>query len=239
MGRGRVQLKRIENKISRQVTFSKRRSGLLKKAKEISILCDADVALIIFSSKGKLFEYSSDLSSMDNILERYERHSQAQSQGIPINLELRASWTLEQPKLLSRIEALQRNLRNYAGEDLDLMSLRELQHLEHQIDTALRRVRSRKNQLVNESISQQQKEVRALQEQNNVLIKQLEQQNHAQNSTSFTQQSQQPMMPLPSLPMGLDEQMIQETTQSEEVGAHVGAGNNISLPHWMISHVNR
>lgn len=60
MGRGRVQLKRIENKISRQVTFSKRRSGLLKKAHEISVLCDAEVALIVFSTKGKLFEYSSD-----------------------------------------------------------------------------------------------------------------------------------------------------------------------------------
>ncbi|KAG6487807.1 hypothetical protein ZIOFF_056414 [Zingiber officinale] len=59
MGRGRVQLKRIENKINRQVTFSKRRSGLLKKAHEISVLCDAEVALIIFSTKGKLYEYSS------------------------------------------------------------------------------------------------------------------------------------------------------------------------------------
>lgn len=53
-------LKRIENKINRQVTFSKRRSGLLKKAHEISVLCDADVALIVFSTKGKLCEYSTD-----------------------------------------------------------------------------------------------------------------------------------------------------------------------------------
>ncbi|RZR88785.1 hypothetical protein BHM03_00016436 [Ensete ventricosum] len=60
MGRGRVQLKRIENKINRQVTFSKRRSGLLKKAHEISVLCDAEVALIIFSTKGRLYEYSTD-----------------------------------------------------------------------------------------------------------------------------------------------------------------------------------
>ncbi|KAL5993833.1 transcription factor [Asimina triloba] len=60
MGRGRVQLKRIENKINRQVTFSKRRMGLLKKAHEISVLCDAEVALIIFSTKGKLYEYSTD-----------------------------------------------------------------------------------------------------------------------------------------------------------------------------------
>lgn len=60
MGRGRVQLKRIENKINRQVTFSKRRIGLLKKAHEISVLCDADTAVIIFSTKGKLFEYATD-----------------------------------------------------------------------------------------------------------------------------------------------------------------------------------
>uniref|UniRef100_A0A0D3DBL2 MADS-box domain-containing protein n=1 Tax=Brassica oleracea var. oleracea TaxID=109376 RepID=A0A0D3DBL2_BRAOL len=58
MGRGRVQLRRIENKIRRQVTFSKRRTGLVKKVQEISVLCDADVALIVFSPKGKLFEYS-------------------------------------------------------------------------------------------------------------------------------------------------------------------------------------
>jgi hypothetical protein len=59
MGRGPVQLRRIENKINRQVTFSKRRNGLLKKAHEISVLCDAEVALIVFSTKGKLYEYSS------------------------------------------------------------------------------------------------------------------------------------------------------------------------------------
>jgi hypothetical protein len=59
MGRGPVQLRRIENKINRQVTFSKRRNGLLKKAHEISVLCDAEVALIVFSTKGRLYEYSS------------------------------------------------------------------------------------------------------------------------------------------------------------------------------------
>ncbi|RZR86467.1 hypothetical protein BHM03_00013669 [Ensete ventricosum] len=59
MGRGRVELKRIENKINRQVTFSKRRNGLLKKAYELSVLCDAEIALIIFSSRGKLFEFAS------------------------------------------------------------------------------------------------------------------------------------------------------------------------------------
>lgn len=53
-------MKRIENAASRQVTFSKRRNGLLKKAYELSVLCDAEVAVLIFSQKGRLFEFSSN-----------------------------------------------------------------------------------------------------------------------------------------------------------------------------------
>ncbi|KAG5096044.1 hypothetical protein JHK84_051632 [Glycine max] len=74
MGRGRVELKRIENKINRQVTFAKRRNGLLKKAYELSVLCDAEVALIIFSNRGKLYEFCSS-SSMLKTLERYQKCS--------------------------------------------------------------------------------------------------------------------------------------------------------------------
>ncbi|KAI3968206.1 hypothetical protein MKX01_018509 [Papaver californicum] len=59
MGRGKIEIKRIENSTNRQVTFSKRRGGLLKKAHELAVLCDAQLGLIIFSSSGKMFEYSS------------------------------------------------------------------------------------------------------------------------------------------------------------------------------------
>lgn len=58
MGRKKVELKRIEDKSSRQVTFSKRRNGLIKKARELSVLCDVDVAVLVFSSRGKLYEYA-------------------------------------------------------------------------------------------------------------------------------------------------------------------------------------
>ncbi|CAH2057836.1 unnamed protein product, partial [Thlaspi arvense] len=71
MGRGRVEMKRIENKINRQVTFSKRRNGLLKKAYELSVLCDAEVALIVFSSRGKLYEFGS--IGVERTIERYQR----------------------------------------------------------------------------------------------------------------------------------------------------------------------
>lgn len=59
MGRGRIEIKKIENVNSRQVTFTKRRNGLLKKAKELSVLCDAEVAVIVFASTGRLYEFSS------------------------------------------------------------------------------------------------------------------------------------------------------------------------------------
>lgn len=63
MGRGKIVIRRIDNSTSRQVTFSKRRNGLLKKAKELSILCDAEVGLMIFSSTGRLYEFSSTRSA--------------------------------------------------------------------------------------------------------------------------------------------------------------------------------
>ncbi|CAI0470558.1 unnamed protein product [Linum tenue] len=59
MVRGKTQMRRIENATSRQVTFSKRRNGLLKKAFELSVLCDAEVALLVFSPRGKLYEFAS------------------------------------------------------------------------------------------------------------------------------------------------------------------------------------
>ncbi|KAL0911151.1 hypothetical protein M5K25_019267 [Dendrobium thyrsiflorum] len=110
MGRGKVQLKRIDNKIKRQVTFSKRRSGLLKKAHEISVLCDADVALIVFSNKGKLYEYSTD-SSMEKILERHESYSYAERAILSNEADPQADWGLAYSKLKTRVESLQRSQR--------------------------------------------------------------------------------------------------------------------------------
>ncbi|XVF61280.1 hypothetical protein PTKIN_Ptkin08bG0117800 [Pterospermum kingtungense] len=55
MGRVKVELKKIENKTYRHITFAKRKSGLVKKAYELSTLCDVEVALVMFSPAGKLF----------------------------------------------------------------------------------------------------------------------------------------------------------------------------------------
>ncbi|KAH9757202.1 Floral homeotic protein PISTILLATA [Citrus sinensis] len=73
MGRGKIEIKRIENLSNRQVTYSKRRNGLIKKAKEIAVLCDAKVSLIIFATSGKMHDYSS--APMFEILEAYHKQS--------------------------------------------------------------------------------------------------------------------------------------------------------------------
>ncbi|KAL9262583.1 Agamous-like MADS-box protein AP1-like protein [Drosera capensis] len=194
MGRGRVQLKRIENKINRQVTFSKRRSGLVKKAHEISVLCEAEVALIVFSNRGKLFEYSTD-SCMEKILERYERYSYAERQLNNNSNDAEQSqehWTFDYAKLKAKIELLQRNHRHYLGQDLESLSMKELHNLEQQLDTALKHIRSRKNQLMHESISELQKKEKAMQEQNNLLSKRIkEKEKTIAQEVQWQQQSNQ------------------------------------------------
>lgn len=59
MTRKKIQIKKIDNIAARQVAFSKRRKGLFKKAKELAILCDAEIGLFVFSASGKLFDYAS------------------------------------------------------------------------------------------------------------------------------------------------------------------------------------
>jgi MADS-box transcription factor len=65
MGRGKIEIKRIENSTNRQVTYTKRRNGIIKKATEISVLCDAKVSLVIFSSSGKMHDYCSPSTSYE------------------------------------------------------------------------------------------------------------------------------------------------------------------------------
>ncbi|XP_051203006.1 MADS-box transcription factor 51 isoform X4 [Lolium perenne] len=68
--RGKVELRRIEDRTSRQVRFSKRRSGLFKKAFELSVLCDVEVALVVFSPAGRLYEFVSSNTSVEEIFGR-------------------------------------------------------------------------------------------------------------------------------------------------------------------------
>ncbi|CAK9881630.1 unnamed protein product [Sphagnum jensenii] len=151
MGRGKIEIKKIENPTSRQVTFSKRRGGLLKKAHELAVLCDAEVALIVFSSTGKLFEFSSP-GSIQDILERYSKCPDGVQTGS--NSELMGH---EIVKLRQQLERLQSTFRHMLGEDLSMLTVPELLQLEQQLAMGSSRVQARKNQLLLEEIEDLQR----------------------------------------------------------------------------------
>ncbi|XP_052179788.1 agamous-like MADS-box protein MADS2 [Diospyros lotus] len=173
MGRGKVELKRIENKINRQVTFAKRRNGLLKKAYELSVLCDAEVALIIFSNRGKLFEFCSS-SSMPKTLERYRKCSYGSlDPSQPLNENQQNSYH-EYLRLKTRVEILQRSQRNLLGDDLAPLSTKELEQLEHQLETSLKQIRSKKTQFMLDQLAELQRREQMLAEANKALRRKLE-----------------------------------------------------------------
>ncbi|KRZ56886.1 Myocyte-specific enhancer factor 2A, partial [Trichinella nativa] len=74
MGRKKIQISRIQDERNRQVTFTKRKFGLMKKAYELSVLCDCEIALIIFNSSNKLFQYAS--TDMDKVLLKYTEYNE-------------------------------------------------------------------------------------------------------------------------------------------------------------------
>ncbi|KAK9115978.1 hypothetical protein Sjap_014925 [Stephania japonica] len=250
MGRGRVELKRIENKINRQVTFAKRRNGLLKKAYELSVLCDAEVALIIFSSRCKLYEFCSS-SSMFTTLERYQKCSYGALEDNTSTKETQGTYQ-EYLRLKARVEVLQQFQRNLQGEDLDLLSRKELEQLEHQLQISLKQIRSTKNQFMLDQLANLQKKEQMLQEVNKTMRKKLDEinaqklkeinaQDHIQLSWEAKEQRKysqppeaeiffQPLDCNSTLPIGYNPIIQNQMTVAAPI-QHVSSG---FLPGWML-----
>ncbi|XP_052188799.1 truncated transcription factor CAULIFLOWER D-like isoform X2 [Diospyros lotus] len=172
MGRGKLQLKRIEDKNSRQVTFSKRRSGLMKKARELSVLCDVDIGVFVFSGKGKLYEFCSG-DSLSKILQRYQVHSDAEVAGGSVQESEKLPVDL--PRSSSLLEMVQRHLKEQNVEELKVA---EIVQLEHHLDAILHKIRIRKehekqmregNQFVGKEILCQPPEQQQQQQQQQML----------------------------------------------------------------------
>nr|XP_025610426.1 MADS-box protein AGL24 isoform X2 [Arachis hypogaea] len=136
MVRQKIKIKKIDNITARQVTFSKRRRGIFKKAQELSVLCDAEVALIIFSATGRLFEYAS--SSMKDITARYAQHTHEISRSErPLELQLE---NVNNDELRKEVADKTHQLRQMKGEDFQGMNLQDLLQLEKALQTGLNRV---------------------------------------------------------------------------------------------------
>ncbi|XP_008455140.2 MADS-box protein JOINTLESS-like isoform X1 [Cucumis melo] len=138
MTRKKIQIKKIDNIAARQVAFSKRRKGLFKKAKELAILCDAEIGLLVFSASGKLFDYAS--SSIQEIL---ERHNNVHSDNLPNLNEPSVELQLEsniRAKLNEEVEKKSHELRQMKGEELQGLGMEELKKLEKSLQGGLSRV---------------------------------------------------------------------------------------------------
>nr|AQM56630.1 MADS box transcription factor PISTILLATA2 [Paeonia lactiflora]AQM56634.1 MADS box transcription factor PISTILLATA2 [Paeonia lactiflora]AQM56642.1 MADS box transcription factor PISTILLATA2 [Paeonia lactiflora] len=139
MGRGKIEIKRIENSNNRQVTFSKRRTGILKKATEITVLCDAHVSLVIFSTSGIMHEYCSPSTTVIDILDRYHKQS------------IKKLWDPKYENLSNEVDRVKKEndnmqieLRHLKGEDVTSLSIKELMALEETLENGLTSIRDKK-----------------------------------------------------------------------------------------------
>uniref|UniRef100_K9LYY1 GLO-like protein 1 n=1 Tax=Iris fulva TaxID=92176 RepID=K9LYY1_9ASPA len=138
MGRGKIEIKRIENSTNRQVTFSKRRNGIIKKAREISVLCEAQVSVVIFSNSGKLSDYCSANTSLPKILERYQLNCG------------KKLWDAKHENLSAQIDRVKKEndnmqieLRHLKGEDLNSLNPKELIPIEEALQNGLTSVQDK------------------------------------------------------------------------------------------------
>ncbi|XVF08681.1 hypothetical protein REPUB_Repub07fG0024300 [Reevesia pubescens] len=186
MGRGKVELKRIEKPTSRQVTFSKRRNGLLKKAFELSILCDAEVGLLIFSSSGKLYQFASQ--DMDRTISKYRREVGLPDSNNP-QLRTMEFWRSEVEELKRSINTLEARLKHLSGEDILALGIRDLKQLERQLKTGVERVRSRKRRIVSDHATLLKRRHKQLQEENARLQRRLNELNDGNISSRIVDEN--------------------------------------------------
>ncbi|KAK6939678.1 Transcription factor, MADS-box [Dillenia turbinata] len=168
MGRVKLQIKKIENTTNRQVTFSKRRNGLIKKAYELSVLCDVDICLVMFSPSGRVSVFSGN-KSMEDILARYvnlPEHERGRTLGkMRREVDHRTSYQESRSVSIdSQLEEIQQQLRNcksqldeaekrlriFEGNPSQLSTLCEVEFQEQVLEDALKRVRLRKQVLQDE-----------------------------------------------------------------------------------------
>ncbi|KAK9080133.1 hypothetical protein SSX86_001808 [Deinandra increscens subsp. villosa] len=167
MGRGKIEVKRIENNTTRQVTFSKRRSGLLKKTHELSVLCDAQIGLIVFSSKGKLYEYTTHPLSMTEIIDKYLKATGSRIHQPNSQERMNSELTRMKKETMN----LQLSLQRYKGDDLNSIQLEELNQLEQQLEYSVQKVRARKHLLLQQQVDNLQRTEKVLEKENEEMYK--------------------------------------------------------------------
>nr|CAB44452.2 putative MADS domain transcription factor GGM6 [Gnetum gnemon] len=169
MGRGKLAMKYIEQKNSRQVTFSKRKNGLKKKVTELSILCGAEIALVIFSNTGKLYSHVGKHGSLNQIIHRYLQNPHAQLRYDQI-FQTTLTYAKEDKKFdLCRFFSDLRELM----QELESVPNLELQSLEDELQLATYKVRKKKEEAAAKEYDSLQMDLELMLKQNSELQKEL------------------------------------------------------------------
>ncbi|CAN1224607.1 Agamous-like MADS-box protein AGL104 [Linum grandiflorum] len=152
MGRVKLQIKRIENITNRQVTFSKRRNGLIKKAYELAILCDIDIALIMFSPSGRLSHFSGK-RRIEDVIARYINlpdHDRECPDATNSNIE-----ELQQQvcNLQHQLQAAKEELNIYEPDPLKFSSIVDLESCEKNLIDSMSLLEERKKYLLSNHVS--------------------------------------------------------------------------------------
>ncbi|KAL9313053.1 hypothetical protein ACSQ67_018505 [Phaseolus vulgaris] len=152
MGRVKLQIKKIENTTNRQVTFSKRRNGLIKKAYELSVLCDVDVALIMFSPSGRpsFFSGNKRMHNQEHVQKLLGKlKDEADKTGqVPSPMTSSVSQIEEVRREIftckSQLKEMEERLRIFEGDPSEITTLREAEYREYVLRQTLKQVQLRK-----------------------------------------------------------------------------------------------
>nr|AGH39929.1 MADS domain protein [Leptopyrum fumarioides] len=169
MGRGKIEIKRIENSTNRQVTYSKRRAGIVKKAKELTVLCDAQVSLLMVSSTDKLHEYVSPTTTHKTVYDKYQQESGSDLWQPHYE---KMQGTLK--KLKETNNKLRKEIRQRNGEDLDELSFQQLCGLEQNMEKSVECVRNRKFHVITTSSDTFKKKIKNHEETQSSLLREFE-----------------------------------------------------------------
>ncbi|XP_061967049.1 agamous-like MADS-box protein AP3 isoform X1 [Populus nigra] len=164
MARGKIQIKKIENSTNRQVTYSKRRNGLFKKAHELTVLCDAEVSLVMVSCTDKVHDYTSPSTTTKRIFDQYQ-----QTKGIDL-------WSSHYKIMKENLEKLKevnmkirREMRQRMGQCLNDLSFQDLQSLESDMESAWRVIHDRADRVLTNQIETSKKKARNVEQINRKL----------------------------------------------------------------------
>ncbi|XP_048495140.1 floral homeotic protein DEFICIENS isoform X2 [Beta vulgaris subsp. vulgaris] len=154
MARGKIQIKKIENQTNRQVTYSKRRNGLFKKANELTVLCDATVSIIMVSNSNKIHEYISPGNTTKEIYDRYQKDKK-----VDVWMKQYQKMQQELMKLNETNRELQRDIRRRMGDCLEDLTLNELCCLGQEVNNSVTVIRERKMKKLDSQIDTTKKKV--------------------------------------------------------------------------------